>query len=247
MNIKREINFTIGNEINNNSNMLLCLPSLFIDNKEYITDYSVNNYINDKYNVDYSNIDITYFLDSIDYNKYYVSNINLKDKDIIPIMNKNTLKYGYINLFGKEIIPCIYDDASTFINGIALVSKDGLYYYINKNNDIVKEIDNNNIFNLMKYSKSCKSKCLSDRYYDRINAINLLSSKEYIEVNGIVAYDIVTSNVYRVSDYDISYSITNNYGNISINSGQIDFLINTLNKLKNEDSKNNAFIKKRKR
>lgn len=42
------------------------------------------------------------------------------------------IKYGFIDKDGKEIIPFIYDEASNFINGLALVSKNGKKGYINK-------------------------------------------------------------------------------------------------------------------
>lgn len=42
------------------------------------------------------------------------------------------LKYGFIDKDGKEIIPFIYDEANNFVNGLALVRKNGKRGYIDK-------------------------------------------------------------------------------------------------------------------
>ena len=41
-------------------------------------------------------------------------------------------KWLYIDSTGKEITKADYEDAACFSNGMAAVSKDGLYGYINK-------------------------------------------------------------------------------------------------------------------
>jgi len=46
-------------------------------------------------------------------------------------------KWGFINQKGEQIIPFLYDDASYFTEGLALVKKDDKYGYINEKNEIV--------------------------------------------------------------------------------------------------------------
>ena len=41
-------------------------------------------------------------------------------------------KSGYIDVHGKEIIPCIYNSYSDFSEGLALVEKDGVYGFVDK-------------------------------------------------------------------------------------------------------------------
>lgn len=46
-------------------------------------------------------------------------------------------KYGYINLRSETVIKFIYDDAYSFVNGIALVAKDGKEFEINLRGKII--------------------------------------------------------------------------------------------------------------
>lgn len=46
-------------------------------------------------------------------------------------------EYGYINTDGELVIEVIYDEASSFNNGYALVKKDGTYMIINKMGEVI--------------------------------------------------------------------------------------------------------------
>ena len=46
-------------------------------------------------------------------------------------------KWGFINQKGEQIIPFLYDDASYFTEGLALVKKGDKYGYINDKNETV--------------------------------------------------------------------------------------------------------------
>ncbi len=46
--------------------------------------------------------------------------------------------YGFILDRGKSVIPCIYDEASDFINGIAKVKMNGIVFYIDESGSKVK-------------------------------------------------------------------------------------------------------------
>ena len=45
---------------------------------------------------------------------------------------KGNLKWGYIDTTGKEVIPLIYDDASDFSGGQAVVVKNGKMQILSK-------------------------------------------------------------------------------------------------------------------
>lgn len=47
---------------------------------------------------------------------------------------------GYVNFAGKSVIPPQYKFATPFSNGLALVQRNGQYYYINRNNDKITDI-----------------------------------------------------------------------------------------------------------
>lgn len=51
-----------------------------------------------------------------------------------------TRKYGYINKYGEFVIPSIYDEASPFKDGVAIVRKGNYYGVINKEGQIVLDI-----------------------------------------------------------------------------------------------------------
>ena len=46
-------------------------------------------------------------------------------------------KFGYLDMTGRLVIPFDYDEAQPFSQGIALVRKNGLDYYINHKNQMV--------------------------------------------------------------------------------------------------------------
>lgn len=50
---------------------------------------------------------------------------------------KREPKLGYINIYGEEIIKPQYSDADDFVNGYAIVAKDGKYGIINKSGNVV--------------------------------------------------------------------------------------------------------------
>ena len=52
-------------------------------------------------------------------------------------VGKSYWSWGYINYKGEEVIPFVYDIASNFCNGIALVTKDNAYWFINEKGEIV--------------------------------------------------------------------------------------------------------------
>ncbi len=55
-------------------------------------------------------------------------------------------KYGYINRDGRLIIHCIYDEASAFYDGAAIVSSNGKMGLINKKNEMLTPFEYDEIF-----------------------------------------------------------------------------------------------------
>lgn len=60
-------------------------------------------------------------------------------EELIVVCDPETLKYGYINWAGELILDCIYDEAYSFIDGLAGVwsDEDGCFYVINTSGEIV--------------------------------------------------------------------------------------------------------------
>lgn len=79
------------------------------------------------------------------------------EPNLISYITVENGKWGYINCAGDEIIPFIYDSATSFLNGYAVVSKDGDYLLINtKGQEVMKckshiELHNDKI---IKYSNT---------------------------------------------------------------------------------------------
>ncbi|MFC2427333.1 MAG: WG repeat-containing protein, partial [Capnocytophaga leadbetteri] len=63
-------------------------------------------------------------------------NAEPKSKNFIYIKSKDG-KWGFINQKGEQIIPFLYDDASYFTEGLALVKQGAKYGYINDKNETV--------------------------------------------------------------------------------------------------------------
>jgi hypothetical protein len=64
--------------------------------------------------------------------------------NMAAVMNEDN-KWGYIDCYGKLVIDYMYDNAFSFNNDLAIVLKDLEYLLINKNNEIIKELDDNDI------------------------------------------------------------------------------------------------------
>ena len=64
-----------------------------------------------------------------------------KSNVLFPVMDKKTNKYGYINQKGNVIIQCQYDNCAGFINGNAIVSKDGKWGVINRSGDMIVPLE----------------------------------------------------------------------------------------------------------
>lgn len=61
--------------------------------------------------------------------------------NLVPVMKAEPLPcVGYMNTIGEEVIPFIYQYATDFYNGIALVMKDYKIYKINTKGEIVEEV-----------------------------------------------------------------------------------------------------------
>ncbi len=60
-------------------------------------------------------------------------------KEDAPAAVKINQKWGFIDKNGKVVIDPMYDDARSFVNGFAAVSKDGKWYYINLDGEAVIE------------------------------------------------------------------------------------------------------------
>lgn len=67
--------------------------------------------------------------------------IDFKELESEIILAKKEELWGYINWKNEIIIPFEYSYASVFQDGEAKVCKNGKYYIINQENQIIKEID----------------------------------------------------------------------------------------------------------
>ena len=59
-------------------------------------------------------------------------------EDLVSVGNSYGM-WGYINLKGETVIKPEYEEAREFMNGLAIVKKNGLYGLINKTNEIVED------------------------------------------------------------------------------------------------------------
>ena len=60
---------------------------------------------------------------------------------LAAVQEERTMLWGYVDTTGKLVIPCKYKEASTFKNGEATVLKDGKYFIIDTNDNIVRECE----------------------------------------------------------------------------------------------------------
>lgn len=171
-------------------------------------------------------------------------------------------KWGYINNAGKEIIPFIYDSATSFLNGYAVVSKNGDFILINtKGQEVMKceshiELHNDKI---IRYSNTLievfnnKLELIAEQKLDKAELFNIYSNDKlqncYI-ITKCIGWDsyiypvyIVTSNGIRFIFHkdDNMQSLINNNDADDFNSYiiaqkdlQIEKLTNGSNKLRHK-------------
>ncbi len=82
------------------------------------------------------------FINKLGENTIPVTLIDAQDfsDDLAPVCGNNL--WGYLGINGKQVIACEYDFVSSFINGVAVVGKDGKFMLINKNGEVISIYDN---------------------------------------------------------------------------------------------------------
>lgn len=60
---------------------------------------------------------------------------------------KNNNKYGFVGKNGKILVPCIYDAASGFKDGFAVVSSNGKYGFVNNKGALISNLVYDNVHN----------------------------------------------------------------------------------------------------
>lgn len=123
-------------------------------------------------------------------------------------------KWGYLNIYGKTIIPFIFDEASSFKDGEAEVTKDGFTYYIYRQNylktrqelerDQLIEFANNYKPNAeTSYSNSlAEEKIKKALKFDPTNAsyINKLEEIKYFNKRKVFDSHIHKGNMYEIEN-----------------------------------------------
>jgi hypothetical protein len=80
------------------------------------------------------------------FNETILREIALSENVLIPLKNTED-KYGFIDTLGNWVISPQFDDALSFSEGFAVVSKNNNYYYINKEGNKISELYNDEIEN----------------------------------------------------------------------------------------------------
>lgn len=133
------------------------------------------------------------------------------------------IKWGYVSMDGSVLLDFIYDEATPFCNGYAVVKLDGVYTLIDENG-YWNAVDKNGLDTVTDISASAIVGVKNGKYRIYSRTFNLLSDEEfdciYMNDNGLYVvqkagkWAILSENLEMVTDYIFTDVAVNSQGRV---------------------------------
>ena len=122
---------------------------------------------------------------------------------------KKDNKWGYMDLNGREVVPCIFDNATSFDNGVAVVKLNDRYLIITCKDSSLLGYDRNSINNTLIEMRSIDTNGLWNKYIERNNHYKNISNWDDDEfkqdLENTVLHKDITPDAWFLTDAGVWY------------------------------------------